>query len=446
MLLLKRILALSLAALLALSLFACAKAPAPAEESAAPAEAAATATPTPEPTAVPTPSPTPEPVFVETQLTQELFSRNKVSASVTGIHFSANYEAIVDLSITNGSADPVSVTQSGLFLNNWAVQGIVENAETIAPGETRAANIVVSWVDDPSAVYMNISQVSAFACDLVVTNASTGEVIDEHRALSVAIPDAAPISNPVEGAEKLFEDENFAVYLQGIDDTLQHVRVILYKQPTAKWKSVTVDPVYAGYTNLVNNTYPLEQGIYLLLALDGSEVFAARNITSLKELKLYVSLNYFDGRLDRPVIVSIPDPNVTETKIDAPDPGPIVYQSKLAYCILRYSGIIQFEGHEAILLDYENVTQNYIKLLDLTAFPISPLINIDGTDYPLDMHCTYSFPNSHGSIILWAKDAPEGTLANASSATVRLNITRIHAGHFDPIQDTSMFTIDLKAK
>ena len=230
MLFLKRILSLTLAALLALSLAACTKAPAPAVESAAPAvEAVATPSPTPEPTAEPTPSPTPEPVFVDTSVNQELFSRNKVTASVTGIHFSANYELIVDLSITNNSTDPVTVAQSGLFLNNWAVQGIVENAESIAAGETRAANIVVSWVDDPNAVYMNITQVSAFACDLVVTNASTGEVIDEHRALSVEIPDAAPIPNPVEGAEKLFEDDNFAVYLQGIDDTLQHVRVIVYK-------------------------------------------------------------------------------------------------------------------------------------------------------------------------------------------------------------------------
>ena len=293
---------------------------------------------------------------------------------------------------------------------------------------------------------MNIAQLSSFQCNLVVSTADTGEVIYEARALSVIIPDAPAIPNPVEGAEKLYEDDNFAVYLQGIDETLQHVRVILYKQPGSKWESVTVDPLYAGYTNLVNSTYPLEQGTYLLLALDGSEVFAARNITSLAELKLYISLNYFDGRLDRPKIVSIPDPNVTETKIDAPDAGPIVYQSKLAYCVLRYSGIISFEGHEAILLDYENVTQNYIKTLDLTAFPISPLINIDGKDYPLDMRCTNSFPNSHGSILLWAKDAPDGTLKNAASATVRLNITRIHAGHFDPIQDTGMFTIDLKAK
>lgn len=444
--LLKRILSLALTALLALSLFACAKSPAPAEATAAPAEEATTPSPTPEPTAVPTPSPTPEPVFVDTPLSQELFSHNQVTINVNGIHFSVNYEAIVDLSIANNSSVPVTITQSGLFLNSWAVQGIVENAEAIAPGETRAANIVISWVDDPNAVYMNITQLSSFVCGFVVTNADTGEIIYEPRALSLEIPDAAAVPNPVEGAEKLFEDKNFAVYLQGVDDTLQHVRVILYKQPSAKWKSVTVDPVYAGYTNLVNGTYPLEQGTYLLLALDGSEVFAARNITSLKELNLYVSLNYFDGRLDRPIIVSIPDPKVTETKIDAPDPGPIVYQSKLAYCILRYSGIIQFEGHEAILLDYENVTQNYIKLLDLTAFPISPLINIDGTDYQLDMRCTYSFPNTHGSILLWAKDAPEGTLASAASATVRLNITRIHAGHFDPIQDTGMFTIDLKAE
>lgn len=447
MLFLKRIRFVFVAALLALSLAACAAPAAPAEETGAPvSEATASPAAAPEPTVEPTPSPTPEPVFTEIPLSQELFSRNKVIASVTGIRFSANYETIVDLSITNNSTVPVTIAQSGLFLNRWAVQGVVENAEAIAPNETRAATITINWVDDPGAVYMNIAQVSSFVCSLVVTNADTGEVIDEHRALNVAIPDAAPVSNPVEGAEKLFEDDNFAVYLQGIDDTLQHVRVILYKQATAKWKSVTVDPVYAGYTNLINQTYPLEQGTYLLLALDGSEVFAARNITSLSELKLYLSLNYFDGRLDRPVIVTIPDPKVTETQINAPDPGPIVYQSKLAYCVLRYSGIVQFDGHEAILLDYENVTQNYIKLLDLTAFPISPLINIDGTDYTLDMHCTYSFPNSHGSILLWATDAPEGTLANAGSATVRLNITRIHAGHFDPIQDTGMFTIDLKSK
>lgn len=446
MLFLKRILSISIAALLALSLLACAKAPEAAVAAEPAPETTASPAPTPEPTAEPTPSPTPEPVFSETPLSQELFSRNKVTASATGIRFSANYAAYVDLSITNASDVSVTISQSGLFINGWSVQGVVENAEAIAPGETRSANIVVSWVDDPTAVYMNIASVATFKCNLVVSNADTSEVLYEHRALEVALPDAAPVTNQTEGAEPLYSDENFSVYLQGIDESLQHVRVILYKQPASKWKSATVDPVYAGYTNLENRTYPLEQGTYQLLVLNGGDVYAAQNITDLHELKLYISLNYFDGRLDRPVIVSITDPNVPEDKLNPPDPGPIVYQSELAYCVLRNMGVISFQGHEAILLDYENVTQNYIKLLDLTAFPISPLINIDGTDYTLDLHCTYSFPNTHGYIILWAKDAPEGALAGASSATVRLNITRIHAGHFDPIQDTGMFTIDLSSK
>lgn len=447
MLFLKRILSLCAAALLALSLFACAPAPAPAEETAAPAqEPSATPAPTPEPTAEPTPSPTPEPVFIETTLSQELFSRNGVSARVTGIRFSVNYEAFVDLSVTNASSVPVTIVQNGIFINSWSVDGVVENAEAIAPDETRVVSIVVNWMDDPYAVYMNITGISSLSCNLVVANSDTGDVIYEHRVLSVTIPDAAAPVNPAESAEPLFEDDNFAVYLQGIDDTLQQVRVILYKQPTAKWKSATVDPVYAGYTNLVNNTYPLEQGTYRLLYLDASEVMAAQNISSLHEMQLYVSLNYFDGRTDRPEIITIVDPDVAETTLSAPDPGPIVYQSELAYCVLRYMGVVEFQGREAILLDYENVTQNYIKRLDLTAFPISKLINIDGTDYPLGMHCTYSFPTTHGYIMLWPEGAPEGTLSGAGSATVRLNITRIHAGHFDPIQDTGMFTIDLNAK
>lgn len=448
MLFLKRILSICAAALLALYLSACANVPSPVKETPEPTqEAAATLAPTAEPTPEPTPSPTPEPVFQTAAVTQELFSRNRVSASVTGIRYSVNYAAYLDLSITNASAVPISVSLGGLYLNDWAVAGIIENGDAIAPGETRASSITVNWLDDPAAVYMNISRLFSCDCNLIVSNADTGELIYEHRALSIAIPsdsDSAP--NPLEGAELVFENDDIAVYLQGIDGSLQQVRVILYKQPAAKWKSATVDPVYAGYTNLFNNTYPLDQGKYQLLLLDGSEVFAAQNISSLRELKLYITLNLFDSRLNRALIVTITNPNIAETQLSAPDPGPIVYQSELAYCVLRYMGVIEFQGHEAILLDYENVTQNYIKLLDLTAFPISTRINIDGTDYTLGMHCTYSFPTTHGYIILWAEDAPEGALSGANSATVRLNITRIHAGHFDPIQDTGMFTIDLNAK
>jgi hypothetical protein len=447
MLRLKRIFAVLAALLLLLSFTACSNTAAPVEETAAPAqEAAATAAPTPEPTAEPTPSPTPEPAFIETAVSQQLFSRNKVTATVTGIRFSANYAAFIDLSVENASNVPVGITQNGLYLNDWSVQGVVENGDAIAPGETRAVSIDFSWVDDPYAVYMNITHISSFDCNLIVSNSDTGETIYEHRGLHLAVPDAEPAPDPLEGAESVYEDGDLAVYLQGIDGTLQNVRVILYKQPAAKWKSATVDPVYAGYTNLVNGTYPLDQGKYLLLALDGSDVMAAQNITDLQELKLYITLNLFDGRLNRPVIATITDPNAAQTKLDAPDPGTIVYQSELAYCVLRNMGVIQFQGHEAILLDYENVTQNYIKQLDLTAFPSSTLITVDGVDYTLGLYCTYSFPTTHGYIMLWPEGAPEGTLSGAASATVRLKIARIHAGNLDPIQDTGLFSIDLKTK
>ena len=106
----KRILSVFVVALLALSLAACAAPAAPAEETGAPvSEATASPAATPEPTAEPTPSPTPEPVFTDISLSQDLFSRNKVMASVTGIRFSANYEAIVNLSITNNSTVPVTI-------------------------------------------------------------------------------------------------------------------------------------------------------------------------------------------------------------------------------------------------------------------------------------------------------------------------------------------------
>lgn len=444
---LKRIFAAFASLLLFVSFSACSGATAPAQETpASTPEATATAAPTPEPTAEPTPSPTPEPAFIETEFSQQLFSRNKVTASVTGVRFSANYATYIDLSVENASNVPVSITQNGLYLNDWSVQGVLENGDAIAPGETRAVTIDFNFVDEPFAVYMNITHISSFDCNLVVSNSDTGETIFEHRSLHVSVPDAESAPDPLEGAESIYEDGDLAVYLQGIDGTLQNVRVILYKQPTAKWKSATVDPVYAGYTNLVNGTYPLDQGKYLLLALDGSDVMTAQNITDLKELKLYITLNLFDGRLNRPMIATITDPNVAETKLAAPDPGPIVYQSPLAYCILRNMGVIQFQGHEAILLDYENITQNYIKLLDLTAFPSSTVITVDGTDYTLDMYCTYSFPTTHGYIMLWPDGAPDGTLSNAASATVRLKIARIHAGNLDPIQDTGLFSIDLKTK
>ena len=168
-----------------------------------------------------------------------------------------------------------------------------------------------------------------------------------------------------------------------------------------------------------------------------------QNITALSKLDLYLTLTQFDGRLNRPVLATITDPNVAETVANAPDPGPIVYQSDLSYFILRNMGITQFDGHEAILLDFENITQNYIKQLDITAYASNPRFTVDGTVYFLKTYCTNSYPTTHGYILLWADGAPEGTLSAATSIICDLKISRINAGTLDPIVDTGKITIPI---
>lgn len=443
----KRLTALLCALLFLFSMVACSKAPEPAAETPMPtATATATPAPTEAPTPEPTPSPTPEPAFVQTALSEQLFARERVIVTATGIRFSANYAAYIDLSIENASEQAVSLLLNGLYLNDWRVQGALENADSIQPGETRVSSITVLWTDDPTAVYMDISRIVSCACGLTLTKDGDGDVIAAQKVVRFSVPDAEPLPSPAEGATAVYEDNNLIVYLQGIDQSLALTRVILYKKPDAKWASATIDPVYAGYTNQVNGTYPLDAGMYQFLLFDGTDVMTSRNITSLSELDLYISLNMADGRINRPVIAAITDPNVAETTVAAPDPGPIVYQSELEYCILKYMGLITFEGHEAILLDFENVSQNYIKKLDMTAFGAIQTITVDGVDYPLGIYCTYAFPTTHGYIMLWPEGAPEGTLSNAASASARLKIARINAGRLDPIQDTGTFTVDLKSK
>jgi len=440
----KRILCAAFALLLALSAVACA-APAAVEETPLPtATPEITAAPTPAPTENPTPSPTPEPVFAETKMDQTLFSAGKIRVSVTGVRHSENYMTYIDLSIENAATEAVSLQLDGLCLNDWQVDGVLENAQNITAGETRAASAIVSFVDDPSTSYLNISSIASVSIDLSMTSDVSGNLLLNRKSFSVAIPDAAPAADPAEGATLAYEDNNLAIYLQGIDGTLQHTRALLYKKPAAKWMSVTVDPVYAGYTNVVNHTYAVDPGKYRLLALDGTEVMTRENITSLHQLDLYLSLNQFDGRLNRPVIASIIDPNVAETVMSAPEAGPIVYQSELSYFILRNMGVTQFDGHEAILLDFENITQNYKKPLDLTAYASNPEITIDGTAFPLKTYCTNCYPATHGYLLLWAEGAPEGTLSSATSVSVGLKISRINGGHLDPIVDTGDFSFSLK--
>ena len=179
------------------------------------------------------------------------------------------------------------------------------------------------------------------------------------------------------------------------------------------------------------------------VTLDGTDVMTRENISKLSELNLYLSLTLYDGRLNRPVVAFITDPNVSETVLDAPEAGSIVYQSELSYFILRNMGVTEYDGHEALLLDFENITQNYIKTLDLTAYASSPNIVIDGVSYRLSTYCTNSFPGTHGYILLWPEGAPDDALSTAKSVDVHLKISRINGGHLDPIVDTGIFTIDL---
>ena len=433
--------------ILVFSCLACAPAPAIETPEAATAPSVTmepTAAPTPEPTVVPTPEPTPEPVVVDTAMSEKLFTSNRVTATLTGVHFSENDFVTFDLSINNASAASVSVKLDGTYLNDWQVEGLLADAEQIAGGETRVATVIVNFANDPNAVYRNITALSGFTLDFSVVDDASGKNLASHISSSVVMPDAVAAVSPVESATLVYEDNSVAVYLQGIDGKLQNTRAILYKKPKATWKSVTVDPVYAGYTNIVNQTYTLDTGKYLLLALDGTEVMTRQNITALSQLDLYLTLAQSDGRLNRPVRATITDPNVAETVSNPPDAGPIVYQSELSYFILRNMGVTQYDGHEALLLDFENITQNYLKQLDITAYASNPRITIDGVAYPLLTYCTNCYPTTHGYLLLWADGAPEGTLTNAKSVSVGLKISRINAGRLDPIVDTGNFTIDLQ--
>lgn len=427
---------------------ACSAAPEPVETPLPTQTAAVTpeSTAAPEPTPEPTPSPTPEPAFVNAALDAPLFARGGVAITATGIRFSANYAAYIDLAIDNNSGSAFTLRLDGLYLNGWRVDGAVMDGENVQRGESRAASIAVLWNDDPTAVYMDISRIASFECSLSLLDPDNGKTLNARGGVTVEVPDAEPMPGPAEGLQAVYEDNNMIVYLQGIDQSLQNVRAVLYKKPKATWKSVTIDPVYAGYTHMLNNTYALDADKYQLLILDGTDVFESRGITSLSELDLYISMNMADGRQYRPVIAKILDPNVSETIASAPDLGPVVYRTELEYCILRYMGITQYDGHEAILLDFENISQNYKKKLDMTATVSDKNMTLDGVQYPLGIFVTYAFPTTHGSILLWPVGAPEGTLSAAGSAVVRLKIDRINGGRYDPIADTGEFTIDLKAK
>ncbi len=404
----------------------------------------ATPTPTQEPTPAPTAAPTPEPVFTETTLNAPLFSAKSVTVTLTDIRFCENYMTAIDLSIENASDFAVSMQLGGVCLNRWQVDGVLENAAGVAPGETRRSTVVVNFQDEPSASYFNLTSISEMTFLLGLTSDFNGDTLLKQKSFVVAVPGAGPMGDPTQGTQMIYEDDNLTVYLQGIDGTLGSTRMVLYHNPDSRWMGVDVYPIYAGYTSFPRHTYPLIEGKYRLVTLDGTDVLARQSIASLSQLDLYLALQLFDGRMTGSFVASVFDPMVNETTISAEDTSPIVYQSALPYCILRNKGIISYQGHEAILLDLENTSQNNGTLLNITASASQPEITIDGTLYPLKTECTGTYPATHGYLLLWPDGAPEGTLANAKSVTIGLRLSRVNGGKLEPILDTQNFSFDLK--
>ncbi|HML69506.1 MAG TPA: hypothetical protein PKA81_14065 [Clostridia bacterium] len=404
----------------------------------------ATASPTQAPTPEPTAAPTPEPVFTETTLNSPLFTAKNVTVTAADVRFCENYMTAIDLTIENASNSAVTMQLGGVCLNRWQVDGTLENAANVAPGETRRSTVIVNFQDDPSAADLKLTYIAEMTFLLSLTDDFSSDTLLKQKSFVVAVPDAGPLGDPTQGTQLIYEDDNFTVYLQGIDGALQSTRVVLYHKPDSRWMGVDVFPVYAGYTNFPRRNYSLIAGKYRLITLDGAEVMARQSITALNKLELYLALQLFDGRTVGPMVVTITDPKVSETVMNTQDTSPIVYQSALPYCILRNKGIIEFEGHEAILLDLENTTQNNGTLLNVTASASNPEITIDGTPYPLMTYCTSTYPATHGYLLLWPDGAPEGTLSQATSATIGLRLSRVNGGKLEPILDTQDFSFDLK--
>ena len=404
----------------------------------------ATATPTAAPTPEPTAAPTPEPVFTETTLNIPLFSVKKVTVTVMDIRFCENYMTAIDISIENASAAAVSMQLGGVCLNRWQVDGVLENAATVAPGETRRSTVVVDFHDDPSARFMNLRYIAEMTFLLSLSQDYSGDTLLKQKSFVVAVPDAGPMGDPTQNTRIVYEDDALILYLQEIDGSLQNVRAVLFHKPDSIWKSADVYPLYAGYTSIPKRNYLLLAGKYRMITLDGTEVMARQGISTLKNLDLYLALEMFDGRVTHPVTATITDPKVSETVMNTADDSPIVYQSTLPYCILRNKGITEYEGHEAIVLDLENTTQISGSLLHLTASASNPNITIDGTAYPLMTYCTSAYPATHGCLLLWPDGAAEGTLANATSVTIGLRLSRINGGKLEPVLDTQDFSFDLK--
>jgi hypothetical protein len=150
----------------------------------------------------------------------------------------------------------------------------------------------------------------------------------------------------------------------------------------------------------VNQTYTLDTGIYLLLALDGTEVMTRQNITALSQLDLYLTWH----RATEGSIVLFAQPSLTRRCRDGIKPAGCRPDCLPKRAFLLHSAqtwcVTQYDGHEALLLDFENITQDYINSWIFTAYASNPRITNDGTAYTLMTYCTNCYPTTHGYLLL----------------------------------------------
>jgi hypothetical protein len=289
---------------------------------------------------------------------------------------------------------------------------------------------------------MHIDSIHSILVSLEAVEIDTGKTVGSVVAKSkISTPDKMTAYVP-EG-EQILDNKNLKILMLDHSEDYSNLRLYLEKKETGSFTNVSLDPVIGGYTNYVNDKVSLEKGTAAIYDLDLSAIIARHNISAFSEIDLYLTFEYA-SKIDRAICSVIQIPDVSETIMDFdPEVGPIIFQDE--YCILRYIGIDHDAlGRDAILIDFENITQTYIKTLDLTVIPGYKLMELDGKEYPISVYPTYCWPYTHGYMLIWPQNAEDGTLSSASSAMVWLRITRIHSGHLDPVKSTGHMTFNLK--
>lgn len=442
--------------------FACAKAPAPEAEAVPVADTPApTQAPTPEPTPEPTPSPTPAPVVEEISLNEQVLRRQEMEVTVTALRFSKNYTIEADLSITNLTKGPVSVAlpahiifgvndagealaaNTAATVNGWTVSAVLSGAESIPSMETQTCTLTVQNADTELFSRMEISSLSTIGMTLFVSNPDSGKDLGSYDVL-IENPEAdlSETDAFVADGEVLLDNRNMKVILLGADEAFSNIRLYLEKKKTGSFATVSIDPMFGGFTNTVNNKVSMYKNSRMLYDIDGSQIMYSHGIEHLSDMDIYLTFEYAN-KIDRAIKLHVANPTYTDSTISTVEiDAPIIYQDQ--YCVLKNLGVDSAAlGREVLLIDYENITQTYIKTLDLTVQPAYGTCTVDGAEYPLGTYCTYCYPYTHGYMMLWPVGAPEGTLSGAKEITLRLYITRIHSGHYDPVSGTGTITIPL---